>query len=389
MTKSIPFFLEFFQEEDLENLANVVKKHSNLSTDWGYMLGDREKCIEKYEEEIIKTTRSKYAIATHADHCALLLAFRALGLKRNHRVICSIYCHPMVPECIRLFDAEPLFVDIDPETLAMLPEQCEELLENGARDRIKAIVVSHVGGLTNMEPFHKMKEKYHVNIIEDLSYSLGLMNAGGVHAGIDLQTDFAIVSRFSGFLRRLSICSALLTNNGDLAKKCRRLRYHSMVRDSVNNSIFYDITDLTLEYNPSIFDLNVATLAVRRNQEAIKRRAQIAKRYREALQDIKGVKFLKQDLETVHAICFIFFERGRDQIANYLSERGIGVRLPYVPFNLLSFHQNKSFLKVTQYPNALDVYQRVLALPCYLGMTDEDVDYVVATLQAILKDENF
>lgn len=387
MERAIPFYLDYFQGEDLTYMTEVIKKHSSLTNDKSYMLGYRESCIDRYEEEIIGITGAKHAIAVHADHSALLIAFKALGLKRNHRVICSIYCHPFIPECIRLFDAEPLFVDIDPDTLSMLPQQCEDLLEQGAKDRIKAIVVSHVGGIVDMEPFYKMKEKYQINIIEDLSCRLGLENSEGIHLGIDYQTDFSIISSFSGFMRKLFSLSALVTSNGDLAKKCRRLRYHSVVRESANNGIFYDITDIASDYNPTVFALHAGLLAAKKNKEVIARRAEIAKRYRDAFQDFDEVRFLSEEMQVAQAFCFAFFERGRDRIARCLFERGIETRLPYTPFNLLSYHQGKSHLKVTQYPKSLEVYQKVLSLPCYLGMSDEDVEYVILSLKKILNGE--
>ncbi|WP_027326838.1 DegT/DnrJ/EryC1/StrS family aminotransferase [Helicobacter pametensis] len=385
MKKNIPFYLESLKEEDLACLTETIRDRSVLSEHPEIMFGDRENCVERYEDEVIKLTGAKHAVAVHADYAALLIAFRVLGLKRNHRVICSIYCHPFVPACIRLFDAEPLFVDIDPQTLAMLPRQCEELLSGG--ERIRAIVVSHLGGnLVDMRPFHALKEQYGIGVIEDLSYCLGLRDERGVHAGIDFQTDFAIVSHFGGLTRRLFGIGMLLSNNTEFAKRCRNLRYHSIVKEATNNGFFYDITELSSDYNANALSAHIALIKVKRTEQILRRREEIERYCFEELKDFENIEFLNQERVSTHALLPIFFKKDRDRIADRLFEYGIEARLPYVPFNLLSFHQNKSFLKVTQFPNAVGVYQRVMCLPCYDGLSDESVQYMVDVMKQILND---
>lgn len=385
--RKIPFFLYNFKEEDLQGIAETIleysvigKKQDNIAK-----IADSVEILEKRATEV---TGIKNAIAVSSEISALLVALQALGIKRNHRVICSVYCHPYVPQCIRYFDAEPLFVDIDPSTLAMLPEKCEQLLVNKDSERIKAVIVSHIGGtLANMKPFYEMKEKYQVGLIEDGSYAIGLRDEEGRSIGADPRADFVVTSHFLGQKSKLFRAGMIFTNDDELAKKCFTLRYHSKVREASNNGLFYDIVDMSLDHTMTTTSSKMALCLANNLEENKKRRIEIAKMYREGLSGVDGVR-LPEDFSTnIYTLFIIRLTKSRDKISAMLNEAGIETALHFIPANLLSYYKHKFSLKALQFPNALKIYQEVLSLPIYAGMSDEDVEYVIETLKAILKKE--
>lgn len=383
----LPFFLYGFQEEDLKGVEETIVGHSVLGKERGISFDHIPNNVEMLEKKATELTKIKHSIAVNSEISALLIALQTLEIKRNHRVICSVYCHPFVPECIRYFDAEPVFVDIDPNTLAMLPEKVDELLVNKDKHRIKAMIVSHIGGaLTDMEPFYKLKEKYKVGLIEDASYAVGLKYKNGEYVGKDPRSDFAIASHFLGTKTKLFNAGMLFTNNDEYAQKCITFRYHSEIRE-VNNGLFYDVVDMSLDHTMSMISGRLALALAERLETHKARRREIAKMYREGLSDVNGIRLPLEDENNIYTLFIVRLKKSRDRISALLKEAGIETALHFIPINLLSYYKNKFQLKVMQFPNAFQVYQEVLSLPIYAGMSNEDVKYVIDTLKKILKEE--
>ncbi|ANV97742.1 hypothetical protein BBW65_02495 [Helicobacter enhydrae] len=386
MNTNIPFFLYDIHTDDLPSISQTILNYSTSDSNRQKKPIDYVELLEQKTQEI---TQVKHSVVVRSKISALLLALQTIGIKRNHRVICSVYCHPFVPECIRYFEAEPIFVDIHPENLAMLPEKCEEILTKKAGkkdDRIKAIIVSHIGGmLCDMEPFYKIKDEYNIGIIEDISSSIWLKNTKGNFVGSDLRTDFTILSYLPSMKGKLFLAGAVLTNNAIFAEKCRTLRYHSYIGENANSGLFYDVIDMSLDHSVSIVSAHLAYLTCKQYAEQELRRKEIAKMYQEGLSDLEGV-MLPQEKETnIYSLFIVRFNKGRDRIASQLKEAGIETMLHFIPINFLSYYKNKFELKVTQFPNALDVYQEALSLPIYLGMSDDDVTQVIQAIRNILK----
>ena len=386
--RKVPFFLYGFQEGDLKGIADVIAEHSSFGKERGIAFDQVPNYVEILEKQASEITKAPHTIAVSSQISATLLALQALEIKRNHRVICSVYCHPFVPECIRYFDAEPVFVDVDPTTLAMLPEKCEELLLKKDKERIKAMIVSHIGGTpTEMDPFYDLKEKYKVGLIEEASFAVGMKYKDGNYVGSNPRSDFTIVSHFLGGKEKLFNAGMLLTNNEEKAKKCISLRYHSKERGSNNYGLFYDIVDMSLDHTMSMLSARMAHYLAERLEMHRERRSEIAKMYREGLKGISGLTLPVENKDDVHTLFIVRLKKSRDRISSLLYEAGIETSLHFIPINLLSYYKNKFQLKVMQFPNAFQAYQEVLSLPLYAGMSNEDVQYVIDTLKEILAQE--
>ncbi|MBA3025551.1 MAG: DegT/DnrJ/EryC1/StrS aminotransferase family protein, partial [Sulfurimonas sp.] len=89
------------------------EEHSNVSD---VLDGENINQVEELESEFASYIGVKYALATSHGTSALHLAMLALELKRGDRVVCSVNAHPSIPEVVRHFDAEPVFIDIDKDT---------------------------------------------------------------------------------------------------------------------------------------------------------------------------------------------------------------------------------------------------------------------------------
>ena len=104
-----------------------VNAHSNVSD---ALDGDNVHQVQELEEEFCNYVGAEYALATSHGTAELHLAMLALDLKRGDKVICSVNAHPNVPEVVRHFDAEPVFIDISQEDYNIDLDKLEAYLED-------------------------------------------------------------------------------------------------------------------------------------------------------------------------------------------------------------------------------------------------------------------
>ncbi len=101
--------------------------HSNVSD---VLDGEDINQVEELENDFASYIGSEYALATSHGTSALHLAMLALDLKRGDKVVCSVNAHPTIPEVVRHFDAEPVFIDIDADTYNINLDSLESYLED-------------------------------------------------------------------------------------------------------------------------------------------------------------------------------------------------------------------------------------------------------------------
>jgi len=145
--------------------------HSNVSDT---LDGDEICQVQKLEEEFIKYVGCSYALATSHGTSALHLAMLSLDLKRGDKVVCSVNTYPSIPEVVRHFDAEPVFIDIDEDSYNIDLDKLESYLEDNQSKKLKAVIVTHIAGATpDLNRLYNMGEIYNVKIVEDASDALG------------------------------------------------------------------------------------------------------------------------------------------------------------------------------------------------------------------------
>ncbi|RUM67228.1 MAG: aminotransferase DegT, partial [Sulfurospirillum sp.] len=164
--KEIPFYLPSIDLNE-KNLIQEVLSLKGASK------------IEELEDLICEYVGCKYAVATSSWSGAMHLSMFALELKRGDKILCSVNAHPAVPEAVRHFDAEPIFVDIEPESFNMDPKKLREALEKHFHKKLKAVIVTHVGGQSSdLDAIYKIADEYGIKVIDDASMALGATYKG-------------------------------------------------------------------------------------------------------------------------------------------------------------------------------------------------------------------
>ena len=365
--KNIAIYKATIDNEELNQIRSVLESKNDLSK------------VLEFEESMKKFIGAKYAIATATSTAAIHLALSAIKLKRGDKILMSVNSFVNLPEVVRHFDAEPIFIDINMEDMNIDVNKFEEALAENDSKKLRGAIITFVGGQTpDLDRIYDIAKKYGIILIEDCRSSLGA-TYDGKRVG-NLRADMTIFSTNpSNSKYAISRSGVIVTNNDDIAARAKLLRTHALTTtyDSYGNLDYvYDVVDIGHKYDLSELDAAYALAQLNKTEKFIKRRKEIAKLYEKRLSGVKHITLLKHKDEHIFTQFIIKVSRNRDAFARALKERGVSTGLNYIPLHLLSYYKTKYSIKITAFSNALNNYQQILSLPMYAGLTDEEVNYV-------------
>jgi len=366
--------IPFYHEGSLPSrLVEIVGEYSEKSLDG---------TLESLEATVANYVNAPYALGTSSSTSALHLAMCALDLKRGDKILCSVNAFVDVPEVVRHFDAEPIFVDCDPLTYNMDLDKLEEALECYNHKKLRAVIVNHMAGLAvDLERLWQLAEKYNVKIVEDATHALGTLYRGRRIGSFseNLLTVFSLGEKCGNHFN----AGILVTHNQECHERAALLRNHGMVEHKGSVNYLYDVVDIGCQYRLNDFGALYAGVYLEGIDEKRERQRAIAAFYREALAGLKHVQLPVESPEHSYSRFIVEIDRNRDAFARALGERGIEVNLHYIPLHTTSYYKEKYHLKLFDFPNAMQVYQRVMSLPNRSELSDDELAYISETIREI------
>jgi len=376
MNKEIAFYKPSIDEKENEQIQSVLN-------------GNSKSKVEELENEIQEFIGCSHVISTYNSTAAMHLALSAMNLKRADKVLMSVNSFPNLPEVVRHFDAEPIFIDIQSDGLNIDLDKLEEYLENNNSKKLRAVMVTFVAGeIPDLDKLYALKNKYDITIIEDASNSLGAMYKDNLVGNIGADMTIFAMNPSNG-KSTVSNAGFIVTNDDDLASEARLLRTHAInstfdsygnldyIYDVVNIGYKYDMTDLDAAFNLSQFY---------KTNDFIDRRQEIAQLYVKELEGVAHIKLPEFSSDHLFTQFIVKITKNRDGFARALKEQGISTGLTYIPLHLLTYYKQKYKLKITTYGNALNTYSQILSLPMYPSLSDEEVVYICDNIKTISKE---
>jgi dTDP-4-amino-4,6-dideoxygalactose transaminase len=371
--REIPFYIPSIDQSE-KNLLNEVLELRGASK------------IEELEDLMCEYTGSKYAVSTSSWSGSIHLSMFALGLKRGDKILCSVNSHPAISEAVRHFDAEPIFVDVDIDSFNMSIEALKEALVKFKHKKLKAVVITHIGGVSaKLDEIYKVAKENKIKVVEDASTSLGASYNGSMlgSTGGDLTT----FSLGNNQKNSLTNCGIITTDDIKLYQRAKLIRYHSIESREWDNrgtlGYIYDVKDIGINYKTSELEAACAIAKLQKLNDIISRRQEITDIYYSELESISLVTLPKRFAENTYEHFTIKIDKNRDDFARGLKTKGVLTNLFFAPLHLLTYYKQKYSLKVNDYPNALINYQQALSLPCYSKMSNEDVLYVCRAIKEV------
>ncbi len=367
----VPFYRESVGKEERNRIEQLLEGNART------IVEDLEAAFERY-------TGTQYALATSHGTSALHLAMLAIDLKRGDKVLCSVNAFPSVPEVVRHFDAEPIFIDVDDTTYNIDLDKLENYLADNKSKKLKAVIVSHIAGQpTNLERLYNIAKIYDVKIVEDATDALGATFKGKKigATGADI-TCFS----FSPHLKySYSNGGVMVTDDEDIMERALLLRNHAMVTDSDSLGYIYDIVDIGSKYTISPLDAAYILEKLKKQDQLVAKQKEIAATYNKKLEGISHVTLPTLCADHSASLYIVKVDKNRDSFARELDDRGIETGLHYIPLHLLSYYKSKYSLRVNDFPVALRNFQQVLSIPNFAGMSDKEIAYVAESIIAVSK----
>lgn len=365
--KEIAFYKPSVGEEELKQLEQVL-------------LGKKEGSkVEEFEENMSNFVGSKYAIATCNATAALHLALSAIKLKRGDKILMSVNSFVNVPEVVRHFDAEPIFIDINMDDMNIDLNKFEKALEANSSKKLRGAIISFIAGQTpDLDRLYDICQKYGIILIEDATTALGVTYKDETVGS--LRADMTVFSTNpSNSKQAVSRAGVIVTNNEEIASRAKLLRTHAITTtydDYGNLDYIYDVVDIGHKYDMSELDAAFSLVQLQKTNKFIKRRKEIARIYEERLTGVKHIVVPNHKEEHIFTQYIIKISRNRDAFARALKEKGISTGLNYIPLHLLTYYKTKYSIKITEFGSALTSYQQILSLPMYPSLTDDEVNYI-------------
>lgn len=327
--------------------------------------------LQAFEKEFAEYLGVKYAFGCSCGTSALLMALIALGIGPGDEVLLQANGFIADLEAIHFAGAEPVFVEVDPETFG--PDL--EDLKKKISPRTKALILIHMyGHPCEMDPILELCRDYNIYLIEDASHS-----HGAEYRGQKVGT-FGHIGCFScGPVKNLNAvgdAGVIVTNDDNLAYKLKYLRVHGQAQK--NFSLFPGFNSRLDEIQAVILRAKLKFLD-KKNEI----RRQIANYYREHLKEIPELYLPKPDPPHIKSVYhrYMIGTSRREELANYLNSKGIETGY-YYPYPL---HLQKAYTDFYQRSWNLPVAERLakelLAIPIYPELTQDELNYVISTIR--------
>ena len=350
--------------------------------------------VKSFEEQLQNYLGAKHVIAVNSGTAALHLALSAKGLRNGNKFIAPTYTFIATVEAGEYLGAQPVLVDADPVTFTLDLDQVEHLLINQKNNEIKAIIPMHFAGqAVDMDQIHVLAEKYNLFVLEDAAHALETISDGGKVGNTNHAAAFSFYANKN--ITTGGEGGALATNDSKLADKVRNLSLHGMSKDGWNRyetggKWAYDVTDLGYKYNMTDIAASFGLEQLIHIEDWHRRRLEIVKKYHHGMKSIDGIILPKHVNGTVHAwhlyVIRIVPERWqitRNELIERINQRGIGTSVHYIPVHMYSYYIKKYGYKPEDFPVAKQLSETVITLPLYPRLNNNEIDYIVNTMNEL------
>jgi dTDP-4-amino-4,6-dideoxygalactose transaminase len=342
--------------------------------------------VEEFEREFAVFCRAPHAVAVANGTAALHLGLLAVGCGPGDEVIVPSLNFVAAANTIVHTGATPVFCDIvGPDDLNLDPGDVEAAIS----PQTKAIVTLHYAGVPcAMDTIAALADGHGFAVVEDAAHAPGASLHGRMCGTLGRVGCFSF---FSNKNLPVGEGGMIVTSDDGLAKQLRLLRSHGMTTLTWDrhrgHASSYDVVLPGFNYRLDEVRAAVGTVELRRLPEQNAARGRIASRYREALDGKRGLTmpFRSGSEERIssHHLAVVLLPEGadRNEIRAALDAQRIQTSVHYPPIH--TFTQYRS-AQQRRLPHTEGVADRILTLPLYGRMSDEQVDSVIESVLAAI-----
>jgi dTDP-4-amino-4,6-dideoxygalactose transaminase len=385
MTKPpfLPFALPDIGEEEIAEVVDTLRsgwvttgpKAKRFEADFAAFLGDA----------------SLQAVAVNSATAGLHLALEALGVGPGDEVITTTHTFTATAEVARYLGADVVLVDIDPATMCIDPAEVEAAIT----PRTKCIVPVHYAGLAaDMGRLLDIARRHGLKVVEDAAHALPTTCGGRLVGTLD--SDATVFSFYANKTMTTGEGGMLVTRDSKLAERARVMRLHGMSRDAFDRftatvpSWAYEIVAPGFKYNLTDIAAALGLQQLKRLRAFHRRREQLAARLDLGLTGLPLTLPPRPAAGDAHAWHLYVVRLAdeapitRDAFIEAMFAAGIGCSVHYIPLHLQPYWRERYGLGPAMFPHSQRAFERMVSLPLYTRMSDEDADRVCAAVASAL-----
>jgi len=375
----IPFHKPYITDDEVGQVLDTVRS--------GWLTMGPKTFL--FEREFSRYTGAQHSVAVSSGTAALHLALRAIGLRPGDEVIVPTMTFTATAEVVCYFDAVPVLADIESGTGNM--DACA--IEKMITPRTRAVIPVHYGGQPcDMDPILETARRKNIYVIEDAAHCPPSFYKGRPVGTIGDMTCFSFYAT-----KPLAAGEGgmVTTANEEWAERIRILRLHGISRDawkrySTGGSWYYEVHEAGYKYNMTDIQAALGISQLRKLDAMREMRKRIAERYTKAFSGTDTLTPLdsrpdRSSSRHLYVLCIDpdAHDIDRAGFIEELGRRGIGTSVHFIPLHRHPFYRNNFGYEAADFPGAERFYERVISLPIYPGMTDEQTDYVIESIKDV------
>lgn len=397
---NIPFSPPDITEKEIELVSEALR------SGW-ITTGPKTKLFEQKIADYIGTNK---VVCLNSATAAMEMTLRLLDVGEGDEVIVPAYTYTATCSVICHVGAKPVIVDIAEDSY----ELDYDKLDNVINEKTKVIMPVDLGGVVcdfdkiyNLVERNKNKFKPNndiqkaigrVIILSDCAHGFGAKKSNiktGNFADFTCYSFHAVKNLTTAEGGAVTWKNIEGIDDEKIYKDYMNLSLHGQTKDALNKSKAgsweYDIVSPAYKCNMTDLQAAIGLAQLDRYDDMLKRRHEIINKYNNLLKDYK-VEVLPHlegnNVSSGHLYLMRIDgidEETRNKLIIEFAEKGVATNVHYKPLPMLTAYKNLGF-DILDYPNAYKHYANEITLPLYSRLTDEEVDYILNTIQEVLKE---
>ena len=374
----LPYGRQSIDEADIQAVVETLR------SDW-LTTGPR---IAEFEAAFAARTGARHAVSFSSGTAALHAAAFTAGLQAGDEAITSPLTFVATANCVLYQGAVPVFADVSPDTLNLDPEQAAVRITSRTR---ALLPVDYAGHPADLESILELAERHGLVVIEDACHAAGAEYKGRPVGSLAHMTVFSFhpvkhIATGEGGM--------VTTDNPKFAETLRRFRNHGVSSDARQRQSAgqwqYEMVLLGFNYRLTDMACALGIQQLKKLEANLARRRQIAARYTAAFREVTEVvpPAVRPDVNPAWHLYPIRLgvkrKADRGQVFQALRAENIGVNVHYIPVHRHPYYSQRFGYRGGEYPVAENAYERLITLPMFHGMCDQDVEDVIRAVDKVM-----